>query len=102
MRRHLSILMLAARGCVAPLLGILALLAAAETGLVWWTLRVPVETDEYLGPFGPEDLLEQSHIALVCAVCFLLLCAALARNGLTVTERRERAGWVSFTARRAR
>lgn len=81
MRRHLSILMLAARGCVAPLLGILALLAAAETGLVWWTLRAPVETDEYLGPFGPEDLLEQSHIALVCAVCFLLLCAALARNG---------------------
>lgn len=55
--------------------------AAAEIGLVWWTLRAPVETDEYLGPFGPEDLLEQSHIALVCAVCFLLLCAALARNG---------------------
>ena len=30
------------------------------------------------------------------------VAAALARNGLTVTERRERAGWVSFTARRAR
>lgn len=39
MRRHLSILMLAARGCMVPLLGLLALLAAAETGLVWWTLR---------------------------------------------------------------
>lgn len=30
------------------------------------------------------------------------VAAALERNGLTVTARRERAGWVSFTARRAR
>lgn len=77
MRNHLSVFMLMARSTICRVLGLLAVMAAAETGLFWFILRRGVTGDG----FSLELLIGQSHIALVFGAVFLLITALLTSTG---------------------
>lgn len=77
MKRHLSILMLAARSTIYKVLGVFAAMAAAEGALFWFALQKMSGGD----PVGLEQLISQSRIPIVCGIGFLLLCALLSMTG---------------------
>lgn len=92
MKRHLSVLMLAARGTVYKFLGLLLMMAAAEGAM--FTLALKRDWAE--NPAGLETLLMRSRVAWACAVCFLLLTALLCRSGCESGSRQ------GYTLRRLR
>ncbi len=72
-KKHLSVFLLMARGTVCPILGLLALTAAAEGGLFGLTLsRGAVE-----GAFSLELVVRNSRMIWVFGAGFLLLTALL-------------------------
>jgi len=75
MRRHLSILMLAARSNIYYVLAIFFVMAAGE-GAVFYLLVKAKGTDLPL-----EEILSQSQIPLIFGIAFLLLCACLSLTG---------------------
>lgn len=74
MRKHLSVLMLAARSTVYKVVGLLLIMAAVQAAL----FRFALQNDE---SSGLELLITQSRVPLVCGVCFLILCALLSLTG---------------------
>ncbi|NCC68492.1 MAG: hypothetical protein EOM14_09945, partial [Clostridia bacterium] len=86
MKQHLSVLMLAARSTIYNVIGILALLAAAESALFYLVLKKAQSGEGCC----LEEAVTKSGIPLVCAGCFLLLCAALSLNGVEFSGSRFR------------
>jgi hypothetical protein len=78
MKQHLSVLLLAARSTIYKVIGILVLMAAAESASFYFVLEMAKNGAGY----GLEDVVAQSRMAPVCAVFFLLLCAVLSLNGV--------------------
>jgi hypothetical protein len=78
MKQHLSVLLLAARSTIYKVIGILVLMAAAESASFYFVL----EKAKNGAGYGLEDVVAQSRMAPVCAVFFLLLCAVLSLNGV--------------------
>jgi hypothetical protein len=72
MKRHLSVLMLAAGSTVCKIAGLLLAMAAAEGALFYITLK-----SLQGGPGSLEQVFTQSRIALVSGLFFLILCALL-------------------------
>jgi hypothetical protein len=72
MKRHLSVLMLAAGSTVYKIAGLLLAMAAAEGALFYITLK-----SLQGGPGSLEQVFTQSRIALVSGLFFLILCALL-------------------------
>lgn len=77
MRQHLSVLMLAARSTIYKVLGLFAFTAMTEGALFYFALQKTLGDD----PLGLEQLINESHIALVAGISFLLLCALLSLTG---------------------
>lgn len=73
MKKHISVLMLMARSTIYQILGLLAVMAAAEGGLFWLVLnRGPTDSG-----FSLELVIQNSRIIWVFGVCFLLLTVLL-------------------------
>ena len=77
MKQHLSVLMLAARSTLYKLLGLFLIMAAAESVLFYITMQKA----QAEGLHGLEQMITQSRLALVCGVCFLLVCTLLSLTG---------------------
>lgn len=87
MKRYLSLFGLWTRQCVYKFLLLVLVMAAAETGL----FVLQINAGRTL-----EQALEQGHIDIACAVCFLLLCAMLSAAGC------QGSGKLGYTLRRLR
>lgn len=77
MRQHLSVLMLAARSTIYKVLGLFVAMAVTEGTLFYFALQKALGGE----PIGLEQLISQSQIAVVCGICFILLCALLSLTG---------------------
>ena len=111
MKRHGSVLMLAARGSLGKALLVCAATAAAELGLFWAALGRAAERAAELAALPPEEAayrqmenawsLEQvftdSRISWVFALGLLALCAILCLNGGGLSG-----GRTGYTLRRLR
>ena len=70
--RHLSVLMLYVRGAVAPLIGIIGLMAAVQTGAFLWSMQAAAE------PL--EAVVKSAHWKLIFCAGILLLAVMLLRS----------------------
>ncbi len=77
MKQHFSVLMLAARGTIYKVIGILLLLVVSEAAL-FYRMLIKLRAGEQ---YGLEQVFSDSRIPLACGICFLLLCAVLSLNG---------------------
>lgn len=77
MKQHLSVLMIAARSTIYKLLGLLLVMAAAESALFYLVLKRTLAGEL----IGLEQMVNQSWMPLVSGVCFLLLCVMLSLTG---------------------
>lgn len=77
MKRHLSVMMLASRSTIYKVLALLIVMALAQTALFYFTLQNTADDI----PVGLEELVNRSRIALISAICFLLLCGLLSLTG---------------------
>ena len=75
MRKHLSVLMLFTRSTLYRFLWIIFAMAAAQSVLFVFAFR------SARGFFGLNTILGESRLQIVCAGCFLLLCALLCLTG---------------------
>lgn len=93
MRRHSSVLALAARHTVGWAALLLTVTALGETALFWWALG---SVGEGIPP-ALEQVLGQAHVPLVAAGTFLALCALLGLSGCELQGSR-----FGYTLRRLR
>ena len=91
MKRHLSVLMLAARNTAYKITGILLVMAAAE-GVLFYAA---FQSARALGPYGLELVITESRLALVCLAGFLGVCALLSLSGCEL-----RGGRLGYTMKR--
>lgn len=77
MKRHLSVLSLAARSTIYKVLGLFAVMSAVEVVLFSFALQKTLQGE----PIGFEQMINQSGIVIVCGICFILLCALLSLTG---------------------
>ncbi len=77
MRQHLSVLMLAARSTIYKVIALFVVMTAAQGTLFYLALQKVVDGE----PLGLEQLINQSRIPVVGAVCFLFLSALLSLSG---------------------
>ena len=94
MKQHGSALLLAVRGTINQLLGLLGVMLAAETALFYGAFR-RASANQISGAISLEELFTQSRIAWVCGGAFLLLCAVCCLQGSEL-----RGGKVWYTLRR--
>lgn len=92
--------MLMARSTIYKIMGLLILMAAAQSGLFYFSLKRSAGTDS----FSLEGVIEGGHLLLVFGIFFLLLTALLshtcyesgARQGYTLRRLSLSARWVYF------
>ncbi|WP_031474817.1 hypothetical protein [Agathobaculum desmolans] len=70
--RHLSVLMLYVRGAMAPLIGIIGLMAAVQTGAFLWSMQAAAN------PL--EAVVKSAHWKLIFCTGILLLAVMLLRS----------------------
>lgn len=73
MKKHISVFMLMARCTIYRILGLLAVMVAAETGLFWLALKKGVSEEG----FGLEYVISQSHIEIVFLAFFIFVTILL-------------------------
>ena len=78
MKKHLSVLMLAARSSVFKVLALLLLAAGLEGLALWLTLA---RSSSWSCPVSLEGLIESSHIGWIMAAALVLLTAILCLTG---------------------
>ena len=83
MKKHLSVLMLAARGTIYKVLLLILATGAVQAGLFWQAMQGAFpENGEWMDYGGlMQSLFSDSHIALTAGIAFYLLCAILCING---------------------
>lgn len=77
MRKHLSVLMLAARSTIYKVMGLFVVMGVTESALFFFALQKTLAAE----PLGLEQLISQSRIGFVCGISFLLLCGLLSLTG---------------------
>ncbi len=107
MKQHLSVLELAARTTLYKYLCLLVIMAATEIALFTMALRKMITG----APISLEQLINESHINIVCGTCFLILCTLLSMTGcetgsrlrytlqrLSVSEKASAFWWAGYNA----
>lgn len=100
MRKHLSVLALAARQTMGKVLALLAVMAAAETALFAWAMSqglTRVIMDNETGPAPVEDLFDFGKIGWIYRIAMALLFTLLLLSGTEL-----RGGKKGYTLRRLR
>lgn len=69
MKKHISVFMLIVRYSLYRILGLLAVMAAVETGLFWMALSRGMSKEGY----GLEYVIDKSHIVIVFFVAFVIM-----------------------------
>ena len=78
MKKHLSVLMLFIRSTLYKFLLIILAMAVTEGGLFVLAFRNAKGFDRIV---GLDQIIAASHLNIICAVCFLLLCVLLCLTG---------------------
>lgn len=78
MRKHLSVLMLAARSSIYKVLGLLLLMTGLEGAALYLTLA---RSPAWGHPVSLEELIEQSRVSWILAAAFVLITAVLCLTG---------------------